>query len=236
VKRLLLVAADIYLCPDLFTLGMAHLLVFDFDGVLVDSLHVFMPAFLEACRRERVPLKDEADFFRLLEDNLYLGMMNRGMSRSTILRIVLQVKEAIMSSWGRLQVFPGMAEVVRSLSAIHSLVVVTSNETETVETFLADRDLPWFDRVIGSDREPVKATILAGLRQEFPGLSCFYIGDTIGDIREGRQAGVKTVGVTWGWHGPRVGQAQPDHLVHRPAELAALFAPQPWTEKKDKHL
>lgn len=215
---------------------MSHVLVFDFDGVLVDSLDIFMPAFMEACRSEGVSsLATEDDFFRLLDDNLYQGMMNRGMSRDAILRVVMQVKEALLRNWDSLHLFPGMAETVQALAPHNRLVVVTSNETALVEQFLASHDLSYFQEVIGSDQEPVKTTILASLQRDFPCLPCYYIGDTIGDIREGQRAGVKTVGVTWGWHGLRVSEAQPDHLVHQPVELVTLFAAQP-SSKKDKNL
>ena len=51
----------------------------------------------------------------------------------------------------------------------------------------------------------------------------YYIGDTAGDIREGREAGVKTVGVTWGWHTKdKMLAAAPDYLFDKPEDLLKL--------------
>jgi len=51
----------------------------------------------------------------------------------------------------------------------------------------------------------------------------YYIGDTTGDIKEGKQAGVKTVGVTWGWHSKeKMAAAEPDYLFDNPQELLKL--------------
>ena len=51
----------------------------------------------------------------------------------------------------------------------------------------------------------------------------FYIGDTTGDIKEGKQAGVKTIGVTWGWHSKeKMAAAQPDYLFDKPEDLLQL--------------
>ena len=46
----------------------------------------------------------------------------------------------------------------------------------------------------------------------------------MGDIVEGRQVGVGTIAVTWGWHSrKRLEAASPDRLVTTPAELLALL-------------
>jgi phosphoglycolate phosphatase len=51
----------------------------------------------------------------------------------------------------------------------------------------------------------------------------YYIGDTAGDIREARAAGVRTVAVTWGWHSrERLAATQPDFLVDTPEELLSI--------------
>jgi phosphoglycolate phosphatase len=51
----------------------------------------------------------------------------------------------------------------------------------------------------------------------------FYIGDTVGDIKEARAAGVWTVAVTWGWHSrERLLAARPDFLVDTPEELLQI--------------
>jgi len=48
----------------------------------------------------------------------------------------------------------------------------------------------------------------------------YYVGDTAGDVREGRAAGVRTVAVTWGWHSrEKLAAAGPEFLVDNPVEL-----------------
>jgi len=51
----------------------------------------------------------------------------------------------------------------------------------------------------------------------------YYIGDTTGDIKEGKEAGVKTVGVTWGWHSKALlAASRPDYLFDTPEDLLQL--------------
>ena len=46
-------------------------ILFDFDGVIADSLVVFHNGFVEACGRLRIPAPTEcAAFLRLFEDNI----------------------------------------------------------------------------------------------------------------------------------------------------------------------
>ena len=47
-----------------------------------------------------------------------------------------------------------------------------------------------------------------------------YIGDMDGDMMAGRRAGVKVIGVTWGWHKKeKLEQHKPDLIVESPQEL-----------------
>jgi phosphoglycolate phosphatase len=51
----------------------------------------------------------------------------------------------------------------------------------------------------------------------------FYVCDTAGDIREAREAGVKAVAVTWGWHPrERLERAKPDAFIEKSEDLLAL--------------
>jgi phosphoglycolate phosphatase len=51
----------------------------------------------------------------------------------------------------------------------------------------------------------------------------YYIGDTTGDIREAKMAGIRTVAVTWGWHSrERLAKLQPDYLIDNPSDLLSI--------------
>lgn len=204
---------------------MDCLLVFDYDGVLVDSYDVFTRYFLEACDNENIDaIGSENDFLSLFDGNLYQRMLQQGISRDQILSIVLAVRDGIMEERDSIQTFPGIREMVHVLAEDNTLAVVTSNHTAVVRYFLTARNISCFADVVGSDKEPSKQAKLQRLSLQH-GNTCYYIGDTVGDILEGKKADVATIAVTWGWHDePRLRQAGPDHLVHTPAELRSLLA------------
>ena len=58
----------------------------------------------------------------------------------------------------------------------------------------------------------------------YPPDESFMIGDTRGDIRHGKRAGVQTAGVTWGYQAREtLEQESPDFMVDTPHELQQLL-------------
>jgi len=205
---------------------MQNILIFDYDGVLVDSLHIFMREFLRACRQEGVQsITTEKDFLHLFDKNMYESMMDLGMTRETILRVVLTVKEALLKHENKIQLFPGISETLQHLAKTNTLLISTSNDTEVVQQFMASRHLNVFADIYGSDREPSKIKKIETIKTAYPSNHVFYIGDTKGDILEGKQAGIKTVAVTWGWHKEHdLRTTKPDYLACEPRQLLDLFS------------
>jgi phosphoglycolate phosphatase len=81
---------------------------------------------------------------------------------------------------------------------------------------------PYFDDVLGADFNfsKVEKILYAKGHYGMDARHTAYICDTAGDIREAREAGVKTVAVTWGWHPrERLERARPDAIVERPEDL-----------------
>jgi phosphoglycolate phosphatase len=203
---------------------MARVLAFDYDGVLVDSYDVFKRYFLIACQEENIDsISSEHDFLSLFDGNLYERMTQQGLSRDQILRIVLTVRDGIIQEQDSIKPFHGIRDMVHELADGNILAVVTSNDTGLVRHFLKTYDMDCFTDILGSDREPSKQAKLQHLRRQHHA-TCHYIGDTAGDIHEGTKANVTTIAVTWGWHTEqRLRRAAPDHVVHTPGELLALF-------------
>ena len=113
------------------------------------------------------------------------------------------------------ELFPGMAAVVERLAAAHTVLVITSSRTDDVERILEEHGVRGVAEVIGGDQEASKTHRIRAARERFGrARPAWYVGDTVGDILEAREAGVCTVGAAWGWHGPeRLGRVCEIHLV-----------------------
>ena len=64
---------------------------------------------------------------------------------------------------------------------------------------------------------------LALARLGLPATTAVMIGDTRADILAGKAAGTATIGVTYGFHGIKLAESQPDYLVHDIRELPAIL-------------
>ena len=203
---------------------MKNVLIFDYDGVLVDSFDIFMNNFIKACNKQGFEsIATEKDFLKLFENNMYESMFARGMTKAQILKIVYFMRDALTENQDKIKVFEGISETLEKLSKENRLVIVTSNETNVVNNFLKSRNLSFFDDIYGSDKAPSKIEKINKIKDKYPNENYFYIGDTKGDIIEGKKACVKTVAVSWGWHKKeQLEELDPDFIIDNPKELEEL--------------
>ncbi len=202
------------------------LFLFDFDGVLVDSLDVYEKTVTDCLKDIKQPfVRSREEFLELFEDNFYASLKNKGVDLDVFMKaaedILAQVKIRDMKP------FPAVAAVIEELHKTHCLIVVSSNDYASIKEAL---DLfhynDYFRDILGSDfMFSKKEKILYAANKYNVDLNnIYYVGDTTGDIKEGKAAGVKTVGVTWGWHSKeKMAAAQPDYLYDKPQDLLQLI-------------
>jgi phosphoglycolate phosphatase len=190
-------------------------LIFDFDGVVADSLDIFQGILFN------VAGINEDTFFDLFDDNMYEGLAKQGIPEEEIPQLIKRLQEAWIKELDKVIFFPGIAESLTKLSSKYNVFIVSASPTRIIESLLNKFGLNL--EVIGADKGTSKVDRINKIKQKHPGQS-FYIGDTKGDMLEGHEAGVKTVAVTWGWHDQaRLESANPDYVVHTPEELADMF-------------
>jgi len=205
---------------------MRQVLIFDYDGVIVDSFSIFMTYFIEACKKQGYGfIATKKDFLQLFNGNMFEQMMQKGMDRKTILSIVYHLKDGLIKHQQKIEPFPKMPTVLQKLAQQHTLIVSTSNETKVVEEYLKKKNLyNLFDCIYGSDIEPSKVKKIQLIRKNNHFDKYTYIGDTVGDVKEAKRANIQIIAVTWGWHSKKQLQhAHPDLIIDQPNELLSLF-------------
>lgn len=101
--------------------------------------------------------------------------------------------------------YPGMPDLLAELNRRNILLAVLSNKPDDMARAVADKLFPGVFQIVrgqtpGVPRKPSPegafriATELGVLPQE-----CLYLGDTDVDMKTGKSAGMKTVGVLWGF-------------------------------------
>jgi phosphoglycolate phosphatase len=198
------------------------LFLFDFDGVLSDSLDLYAEAVRRCLERIGTPIvKNREDYLVLFEGNFYESMAARGVDLAAFAQAAKEIMPGI--DYDAMLPFDGLLPVLESLKKDHLLAVISSNGSRTIRRMLERFGFdPYFEEVLGSDflfskKEKIDHALA---KYGIPPERTFYIGDTTGDIVEARAAGVRTVAVTWGWHSrERLVAAHPDFLVETPEGL-----------------
>ena len=201
------------------------LLLFDFDGVLVDSIDVYEKTVTDCLKQIGQPLtRGREEFLELFEGNFYESLKQQGVNMDKFVAASVDILSKV--NYTEMKPFDAIRPVLRELAKNHPMIVISSNDTPTISEALRLYDFEGiFQEILGSDfMLSKKAKILYAAKKYNATISdTYYIGDTTGDMKEGRQAGITTVGVTWGWHSKELmATSQPDYLFDKPEDLLKL--------------
>jgi phosphoglycolate phosphatase len=201
------------------------LLLFDFDGVLVDSIDVYERTVTDCLQQIGQPLKrGRAEFLELFEGNFYESLVQHGINMDKFMAASVDILSKV--NYAEMKPFDAIRPVLRELSKNHPMIVISSNDTPTITEALRLYDFNGiFQEILGSDFMLSKKDKIRYAAKKYSAAltDIYYIGDTTGDMKEGKQAGVKTVGVTWGWHSKeKMAASQPDYLFDQPEDLLDL--------------
>lgn len=203
--------------------------LFDIDGTILDAEQFVFQAFRHSLMTHRGREITMDDFSSVvgkpLEECYFLLEPDCDSKR------LAQAHKEFQENNLHLSVpFANSVSVLKKLSKSGvKIAAVTTRGTNTLnKTLELAGILSYFDAVISADDvtnhkphpEPVlKALeILLILPQ-----SAVMIGDTDVDILAGRQAGTKTIGATYGFHGEKVRESNPDYVIGDISEVLPLI-------------
>ena len=199
----------------------------DYDGTIVDSFEYFYRACERCFNRFGFSQYAHRECIVTFHDTNWFEALAAAGVPAYVSDAIEETYAAEVSFGAGPQPFAGICEALRELGSEHTLVIITAARSRVVERFLADHCVDHgVVRVLGSDAETSKVLRIGMARAELgEGLEPWYVGDTVGDIVEGKASGVGTVAVSWGWQRlEALAKALPDHIVQNPQELLELFA------------
>lgn len=204
-----------------------RVVVFDLDGVIVDSFAVMREAFTIAY--EEVVGDGNAPFE---EYERHLGRYFPDIMR--IMGLPLEMETPFVRESYRLadraRLFPGVADLLRELrNRGFRMTIATGKAGGRARHLLGTLDvLGYFDYVLGSDEvaraKPAPDIVLRGLEllQAKPE-DAVMVGDAVTDIAAARGAGVDAVAALWGeCDQAELLAADPDAALYKPSDLLAL--------------
>lgn len=205
--------------------------LFDIDGTLLDTRDAWVAAFdggLDAIHKHSIPGSVAAEWIGTPIEVIYAERC--GLVGDELAWAVQAFQRIEAESVHRgMRVYPRILETLEALGA-WPLAAVTNKRRETaVEALHVTNLLPRFAIVLGGDsvsrKKPSPDPVLLAARSlAVDPTECVVVGDTENDVRAGKAAGTRTIGVTWGY-GTRVRleAAGADYLVETPDALPPLL-------------
>ena len=207
-------------------------LVFDLDGTLVDTKDDLAEAVNVTLRALGLPPEDPRTLWGYVGHGARVLLERAlGTERADLVEPGL----AIFMPWYRAHlldrstVYPGLRNVIDVLAGEGVVFSVLTNKPADMSRMIVDglglgtR----FPRLIGGDTpsmrkpDPVGLLRLIDESQVSPSRT-LMVGDSAIDIATGRNAGVATCGVLWGFSGPSVRDSGADVVVTAPEELLSV--------------
>ena len=203
------------------------LIIFDYDGVLVDSLSDAISAGGEFCRSvsyDPVPTKETIESLEIMTYPEIARSI--GMPPEQAERFSSHIFERFQDIGSSMVFFPEIESLLHRIAS-KNIAIISGNARHVISAKLAAHGLSEKIPCIFGAHEPGdKAEKICTACNHYGvdvELSCM-IGDSAGDIRYAKRAGVQSIAATWGWQQrDRLVKENPDFIVDSVHELAILL-------------
>jgi phosphoglycolate phosphatase len=205
--------------------------LFDLDGVLVDSRVPFARSVNAALAAHGLPPQPEQELHQYLGPPLHQTFRALVSSESLVQRCVDSYRARYRElAASETTVFPGISEILDGLSNRLPLVVATSKPRALAEPLLDALNLRgFFAAVIGpeldSENEQKAVTVGRAMRELSPTARPVMVGDRKYDIAAAHEHDIPAIGVLWGIGSEvELRAARADAIARTPVELESLLA------------
>ncbi|MDE1726988.1 MAG: HAD hydrolase-like protein [Thaumarchaeota archaeon] len=202
-------------------------IVFDFDGTIADTMSVVIKIankFSDHYGYRKIPL---SDLPKLREKRPSEVLKHLGISIFKLPIVVRKIRFEMNKEIVHLQTAIEIKDTLLNLKKNGCVLgILTTNSRENVTEFLKNNDLQLFDFVYTGRAVYGKARLLKKLMKEktIPHKDPIYVGDEIRDVEAAKKAGIRVIGVAWGYNTKAALQkANPDYIVEKPEELQEII-------------
>lgn len=203
-------------------------LIFDFDGVIVDSFNACLDAmrlYDPTLTSEKYRKMFEGNIFESLEEE-YPEDISVETQNENINNDQSDFFEEYYKRIENIQPKKEMVELIKSLQD-KNLYIVSSTSEEKIDLYLEKYNLrQYFKRIMGpetSKSKIQKLKMILEIEQISP-FGTIFITDTLGDLKESEKAQIPAVGVTWGFHSKEVlSRGKSIQIIDDPVQLKEIL-------------
>jgi phosphoglycolate phosphatase len=202
------------------------LIIFDFDGVLADTLNDLIQFGQDVCDElgiSHVVKKEDLSNLEIMSFATFGRACE--VPEDLIDEFVRRCLKRFAEKKSAPAIFNGMSAIVRKLAVHNTIAIISTNSSQNVKAFLSKHGLNgYIHAVYGIDIPGTKAQKISIARKQFPADTMrepvFMVGDSLSDMRAAKEASVTSIAVTWGHQSlEHLQRGNPDHVVRFPQEL-----------------
>lgn len=214
---------------------MKNGLIFDLDGTLVDSLQGIAASLNQALTASGLSTHPPAVVRGFIGNGARILIQRAApvdASEDLLDKLEGAFKADYDSTWPTgTSSYDGITDLLESLQSRGYPLAVLSNKPHPFTEAMVSQMFPTirFSSVLGQrpgiphKPDPAGALEIASMLERLPG-NCAVIGDSTMDIETARNAGMRAIAVTWGFHDrERLAAAGADDMVDTPEELSVMF-------------
>ena len=214
---------------------MIKAVIFDLDGTLLNTIEDLANACNYALKQSDFPTHEVDKYKTFVGDGRYKlierivpAESKNDETISKVLELFDEYYEAHMIDMTK--PYEGIIELLDKLNYSGLKLAVVSNKpheftVEVVKKFFGDNLHITFGHRENTPTKPNPYSVLEAMELfNIAKDECVYVGDSNVDIETARNAGVKSVGVAWGFRGTgELQEAGADYIVNTTAELKKLI-------------
>lgn len=193
------------------------LIIFDFDGVLVNTADFWFQIHKEAnadFTYEKMSILNYGNFLHtydnLLSTNKHVQPKDPEVKYIEALNTVFSIEDILH-------------DAILKLANDYTLCICSSASAKIISDFIAKENLQGcFADILGYEAHSSKIVKINSLLEKYKveNKDTIFITDTLGDVLEGKECGVNLLGVTWGIHKREIlERGSPAFIIDSPVDL-----------------
>lgn len=203
-------------------------IIFDFDGTMADSFTLIKELYNKHAPEYGVRTIESEEHWEEIRRMNFRQLMNSfDVKPHQIPRYLVIAKKLMLQEADKIELFPDIVDIVKQLhNEGNQLYVLSSNTEELVSNILNRYDILDLMTVMKSSRLFGKSQSVKRLMKQQKMLTdeVWLVGDETRDIEAANKAGVKSIGVTWGFHpGEVLRTKNPTVVVNKPLEILKVI-------------
>lgn len=180
------------------------MILFDFDGTLIDSMELCVRELQETYKTLNLPVPPRALLEKCNgpthEETVEILHLPKSL-HAEFLRIRGGFQLALMDSCQR--IFPGVIDMLKTLSACACLFVASNARQEYIDKSVENWGIgQYFTKACGGRPLCTKGQLIAEIIQEYQPVKAVMVGDRLIDIAAGRENGLYTIAAAYGFGSP----------------------------------